>query len=57
MIIDIDAVQYLNETGVTEALSGEINTMFGYIFLFIGIVFLYIVFNNYKSSKRKLKKW
>jgi len=56
MILDWSDINFLNETAVTEALSSDLNLMFGVVLIFIGIVFLYSTFNLYKKDKRKLKK-
>ncbi len=51
----LDYASFLNQTGISESVPSEINMMFGYLFLFIGIVFLYSVFDKYKKDKKRLK--
>lgn len=55
MIIDVDAVQYLNVSTVTEAVPSEYSILLGTIFLFVGFVFILRVWLNAKREKRKLK--
>lgn len=57
MIIDVTAVNYLNQSSITEAVSGDINMTFGLLMLFIGIIFLYTAFTYYKKNSRNIKRF
>jgi len=57
MLIDVDMVNYLNNTAITESVSSELNSLLGWLFLSLGIIFLYATIVRYKKQNRKLRKW
>jgi hypothetical protein len=57
LIIDVDAVNYLNETSILETIPSDISLAIGIIFVFIGVVFLVKLWQYMEMDKRKLRKF
>jgi hypothetical protein len=57
MIIDVDAVNYLNETSITEVVSSDVSLAIGILFIFIGVVLLLKLREYIETDKRKLRRF
>jgi hypothetical protein len=57
MIIDVDAVNYLNETVTTEVIPGDVSIGLGIIFILIGLYILYSIVSSEMNERQKLKRF
>jgi len=57
MIIDLEAVNYLNETTVTEVVPTDIAMALGIIFILVGIYMFYIIVSSNNLENSKLKRF
>ena len=57
MLIDIENLQNLTTSAITETIPVEYNILLGSIFLFIGIVFIVRIYLKGQRDSRKIKQF
>ena len=57
IITDIGNVIALNQTSVSESVSPELNILIGVLFIFIGIMFMFLIYTADQKNKKQLKRF
>jgi hypothetical protein len=56
-MIDLEAVNYLNETSITEVVPSDISMALGIIFILIGLYIFYTIVSYNNIENKKLKRF